>query len=130
MPVSSAARIFASYDPANPTVWRLEAPYCRATSLGLITVPVGFQWDGCSTPRFLWSAVPRWGPYTGAAVIHDWLYRTKPCSRAEADRVFLELLIEDRVSPAKAMFMFRGVQAFGSRPWQGAASGFDCGPPE
>jgi hypothetical protein len=49
-------RIFASYDPADPTVWRLEQPYVRQTSLGELTVPAGFIWNGCSAPRWLWGS--------------------------------------------------------------------------
>jgi Protein of unknown function (DUF1353) len=112
------SRIFCSYDVANPTVWRLETPYSRHTSLGEITVPGGFLWDGCSTPRVLWNIVPSWGKYTGAALIHDFLYSEQPCLRADADRIFLELLIQDRVPPRRALTMFRCVQMFGGRCWK------------
>lgn len=111
-------RVVCSYDVADPTVWRLEQVYMRHTSLGEITVPVGFLWEGCSTPRILWSLLPTWGKYTGAALIHDYLYSEQPCSRADADRVFLELLIEDGVKPRCALTMFRAVQAFGGRCWK------------
>jgi uncharacterized protein DUF1353 len=110
-------RIFCSYVPSSPRDWRLERSYTRLTSIGELTVPSGFIWDGCSVPRFLWSILPIWGRYSGAALVHDYLYREKPCMRWEADRVFLELLVEDRVPPRRALTMFRAVRTFGARCW-------------
>jgi hypothetical protein len=110
-------RIFASYNPADPTVWRLESAYCRATSLGLIAVPAGFVWNGCSIPRALWGLLPPWGSYSGAALIHDWLYSKRQGHRSDADRVLLELLIEDKIQPEIAMLFYRSVRVFGAEYW-------------
>lgn len=38
-----------------------------------VTVPAGYLTDGASVPRLLWSAIPPWGPYGQAAVVHDLL---------------------------------------------------------
>jgi hypothetical protein len=89
--------------------------------MGEITVPVGFIWDGCSTPRAIWGLVPRWGAYSGAALIHDWLYHQHLGHRSDADRILLELLIEDRVPPDQAMMMHRAVRLFGGDYWNVSA---------
>lgn len=117
---SDDGRIFCSYDPAAPEVWRLERPYGRITSCGQITVPAGFAWDGMSIPRALWSLLPPWGSYSGAALIHDWLYTIKEGHRSDADRVLLELLIEDGVQPEVALVFYRAVRVFGSDHWNQA----------
>ena len=118
-------RIHASYDMRDPLKWGLEPNYSRETSaLGVVTVPAGFIWDGASTPRFMHTILPPWGMYSGAALVHDFLYSTKPCTREQADRVLLQLMIEDGVRPERATVMYRAVQALGQDRWDavGAAS--------
>ena len=66
------------YDPADPDVWTLAQDYTRETSLGTVTVPAGFVTDLASVPNQVWHAFPKFGKWTGAAVIHDFLYRTQP----------------------------------------------------
>jgi hypothetical protein len=57
--------------------WRLESPLTyEVGALGsgkIVTAPVGFVTDGASVPRVFWSALPAWGRYSRAAVIHDYL---------------------------------------------------------
>lgn len=71
--------------------WVLRRPLAyRSVHLGLVTVPVDFDTDFNSTPR--WPVV-FW--LTGdcakeAAVVHDWLYRTQKVDRRMADLVLLE----------------------------------------
>ena len=38
----------------------------------VVTIPKGFQSDGASVPRALWSIYPPFGKYLEAAVVHDW----------------------------------------------------------
>ena len=111
-------RIYASYDMQDPRRRRLEKSYSRTTSvLGEITVPAGFAWDGASIPRILHGILPTWGAHVGAALIHDYLYNTKPCTREQADRAFLELLIEDGVpAGTRATVLYRAVQVARSGP--------------
>jgi hypothetical protein len=107
--------IFCSYDPAIPVYWRLEQPYERATSSGPIIVPIGFVWDGASVPRHFWSILPPWGPYSGAALIHDYLCDVRPpgISSDQAHRIFYDLMIEDGVVKNDAWVMYKAVQRFG-----------------
>lgn len=39
-----------------------------------IIIGKGFRFDGSSSPRFLWWALPSYGDFFFAALIHDWLY--------------------------------------------------------
>lgn len=58
----------------TPTTWSLMFPLVwRGTKGDCFEVPVGFTTDFATIPRFLvWKVLP-YGPYTRAAVLHDWL---------------------------------------------------------
>ena len=66
------------------------------------TVPAGFESDGVSTPRFLWSSIsPAIDPTTlRAGIAHDYIYRVQPTGweRADADEMFYDLCREDGLS--------------------------------
>lgn len=91
--------------------WRLTAPIAYDVgSVGsgeTITVPAGATTDFASVPRFAWSIIPADGAWLKAAVVHDWLYRTRgtcqldgevyrtrpaPYTRAESDAIFKEAM--------------------------------------
>lgn len=62
------------------------------------TVPAGFKTDFASVPRpFVW-LLPKYGVYTRAAILHDFLVVSKPVSAVDADRLFLRALNEGCVS--------------------------------
>jgi hypothetical protein len=117
--------IHCSYEVAHPDVWHLEQSYTRKTSIGTVTVPPRFVWDGASVPRVLWNIIPPWGSYSGAALVHDWLYRTrtscasrsKTITKEEADRVFYELMLEDGVRKSRAWVMWQAVAFLGGKAW-------------
>ena len=44
---------------------------------GFVIVPAGFQTDGATVPRLFWSILPPWGVYGQAAILHDYLCRTR-----------------------------------------------------
>lgn len=82
-------------------------------------IPEGFITDLASVPRVIWAVVPPYGLHTRAAVVHDWLYRSKiQITRAEADNVFLELMQQDKVDPTLAKLMYRAVRMFGSASYK------------
>lgn len=58
----------------NATTWELTLPLIWTGSKGdTFVVPAGFVTDFATVPRFLhWLVLP-YGPYTRAAVLHDWL---------------------------------------------------------
>lgn len=115
-------RIHVSYDPHDPDVWILDRPYERQTAIGPIVVPQGFKTDLASTPHAVWLSFPRWGPWSGAAIVHDYLYRTKPkgMSRYEADRIFYDLMKADGVLHGIARVIYRSVREFGDLAWRRA----------
>jgi Protein of unknown function (DUF1353) len=67
------------------------------------------------------------GPYSGAALVHDWLYWShlvtgcasspKKVTKQEADRVFHELMLEDGVAKSKAWAMWQAVALCGGKAW-------------
>lgn len=120
-----SARIHCSYDTDAPTVWRLERDYARPTRVGVVRATVGFLWDGASVPRQFWDLIPPWGAYSGAALIHDWLYATKPdgVRRADADAVFRDLMRADHVPAQQAEIMYHAVRKFGGSAWNARTSG-------
>ena len=59
-----------------------------------VTVPAGFIFDGCSTPRVFWWLIP---PYKGtkkAAVVHDYICKQAKTyeERRKGDLLFRKLL--------------------------------------
>ena len=58
-----------------------------------VSVRVGFKFDGCSVPRFLWwhCGHPMEVPRVAASLAHDWLYAAHVCDRATADDIFREV---------------------------------------
>jgi hypothetical protein len=103
----------------NGRNWRLVEPFVyEIGSLGSgdeISVPAGFETDFTSVPRPLWWLIPPWGRYGKAAILHDWLYVSKPCDREKADRVFLEAMTVLAVPRWKRTAMYWAVRLFGWR---------------
>lgn len=100
--------------------WRLAAPfwfsYSGPDEACVADVPVGFEHDFSSIPRFFWRIVAptEYGP---AGVIHDWAYRSHCLSRAGADRAFLEALEQLGCPAWKRQAMYRAVRTFGGRAY-------------
>jgi len=77
------------------------------------TVPKGFVTDFASIPRIFWMVFPPIGKYARAAVIHDYLYRLKGCSRFTADAVFREAMYQLCVPVWKRILIYYAVRIFG-----------------
>lgn len=77
-------------------------------------VPEGYETDFASVPRFLWSLVPRFGSYTAATVVHDYLLTDElPAGNVtsrQVDRVFRRALKSAGVGAAKQWLMWAGVR--------------------
>lgn len=82
-----------------------------------VEVPVGMDTDYASVPRLFWRLCPKKGPYSPAAAIHDFLYKTGLLSKAEADMVFYDLMLRLGVPRWKARLMYWSVRLFGRRAW-------------
>ena len=91
-----------------------------AFSLGYeIIVKKGFDFDGASIPKWLWSIIgsPFTGNYVRAALFHDGLYACCTLDRKLSDEIFLDLMKEDGVGYFKRYSMYLAVRAFGSRAY-------------
>lgn len=82
------------------------------------TVPRNFRTDFASIPRALWSLVGHpAGRYAQAAVLHDFLYKTAPVSRARADALFLEAMGVLGVRWSQRWALYLGVRVGGWAAW-------------
>lgn len=100
--------------------FRLVQPLIYQTPGGIgFQVPVGFVTDFASVPRGLWNLIPPWGPYTRAAVLHDYQYWLGDLSRKEADRIFLVAMEGLGVGWVKRQAIYWGVRAGGWYAWNG-----------
>ena len=97
-------------------------PYRIGRSNEVITVPRGFVTDLASTPRFLWSALPRTGPYMASAVLHDYLYWDQRCTRKQADEIFRIEMADFGVDPTVARLIFAAVDELGSAAYSDNAA--------
>lgn len=92
-------------------------------SADFIDVPEGFKTDFASVPRPFWSILPPDGDYSQAAVLHDFLYTTKPRTRDAADKIFLEAMGVLGVDDWKRYIMFEAVHVFGQIAWDNKPKG-------
>ena len=83
----------------------------------LFIVPEGFVTDGASVPIGLRWRFPHGGRKFAAAVAHDYAYQTGVCNRAQADRLFYKLMIENGVGKHDANLLYWGVKLFGWIVW-------------
>jgi hypothetical protein len=77
-------------------------------------VPAGFRTDFASVPRLVTWLVPRFGAYTLAAILHDWLcrdgIRSGAVSPREADGIFRRVMRESGVPVLLRWMMWAGVR--------------------
>ena len=84
-----------------------------------VTVPAGFMTDLASSPRIAWPfGLSPTETYTGAAIIHDYLYWTGICSRAQSDNLLLIAMKESKVPQAQMLAVYKAVDLFGQSAWQ------------
>lgn len=106
-------------ESAGRTVWEVEsdAIYQSSERPLMIIVPRGFQTDLASVPRLpvLWLLAG--GSANSAAVVHDYLYRSKMVSRAIADDIFFEIMEATGVPLWRCWLMFGAVRVFGGNAY-------------
>lgn len=106
----------------NGRNWRLLESFSFASQVleRIITVPKDFITDFASIPRLFQNILSPTGPYGKAALVHDDLYRTPGiCTRAQADRTFLEAMVALKVSWWTRMIMYGGVRLGGHGSYKG-----------
>ena len=93
-------------------------------SLGYnITVKKGFDFDGASIPKWLWSIYgsPLNGNYVVASLIHDGLYASQKVSKIVSDKIFLDIMKQSNVGYIKRTSMYLAVKMFGGKDWKEAS---------
>ena len=93
-------------------------------SLGYsITVKKGFDFDGASIPKWLWSIYgsPLNGDYVVASLIHDGLYASQKLSKSVSDKIFLDVMKQSSVGYIKRTSMYLAVTMFGGKDWKEAS---------
>lgn len=95
--------------------WALDAPLVYNSDVAnmIIRVPNGFVTDFASVPRLPLAYLLTGDTAHKAAVIHDYLYRSKKISRKNADLVFLEAMKETGIPMWRRYSMFLAVRTFG-----------------
>jgi hypothetical protein len=92
-----------------------------------LVIPAGYEWDGASIPRILWTA---WGYYPAGIMLsssltHDYLYTNRQdilgheITRLHADGLFYLDIVSKQVEPKIAIKMYRGIRLFGWFYWKG-----------
>ena len=102
-----------AYEVTKPLVWE--------DSELVIQVNPGFDFDGASVPRALWSVVgsPMTDGYQKAGCLHDALYASEYFPRAMCDQLFLDAMKSDGVGYAKRYAMYWAVRGAGWTVWKG-----------
>jgi len=95
-----------------------------------IVVPKGFVTDFASIPHPLWSlGLSPHGQYSRAAVVHDYLYWSQACTRAQSDRLLVIAMKESSVSTFDEFLVYEGVDKGGTGPWNANAAERKAGLP-
>ena len=93
--------------------WELVEPVTYEGNTDTFVVPAGFETDFASVPRvFVW-LLPRYGKYTKAAILHDWLcarVRAGTFDRADADGLFRRSMRELGVPFVRRWMMWAAVR--------------------
>ncbi|MCI0401040.1 MAG: DUF1353 domain-containing protein [Gammaproteobacteria bacterium] len=83
-----------------------------------VDVEIGFMTDFASIPRVFWWALPTWGKYGNAAVIHDWIYWRQDRPRQRADAVMFEAMGVLAVPAWQRYPIYWAVRMFGGIAWK------------
>ena len=98
----------------DASTWALVDPLVYRGSWERFVVPAGFRTDFASVPRPVTWLVPRFGAYTLAAILHDWLctegIRTGAVTARQADGIFRRVMRESGVPVLRRWLMWAGVR--------------------
>lgn len=109
--------------PLDEKHWELQRDLVYEGNTDYFLVETGSKTDFASVPRMFWWLVPRYGRYTEAAVLHDFLCdqaRRGNFNRCDADGIFRRTLREFGVSYVRRRMMWAAVR------WAGGVH--KCGP--
>ena len=83
------------------------------SSAEVIYVPVGYETDLASLPRFMWWLFPPHGKYSKAAIVHDYVYSNALGTKKQADKIFYEAMGVLGVPKWKRILMYWAVRVGG-----------------
>lgn len=92
------------------TTFELVSPIRYDGRHDTFVVPAGQETDFASVPRAITWLVPRYGRWTKAAILHDYLYRSRVVSPRDADGIFRRALREQGVPLYKRWMMWTAVR--------------------
>ncbi len=109
------------FEPGSLTVSRVDAEtWALVDDLvyrgrrDRFVVPAGFRTDFASVPRPVTWLVPRFGAYTLAVILHDWLVteglRRRVVTPRQADGIFRRVMRESGVPVLRRWLMWAGVR--------------------
>jgi len=112
MPFSPGAKVVV--EEIDDTNWKVREPFSYTGKTETFSVPVGAETDFASVPRvFVWF-LPRYGRYTLAAILHDYLWRHRASTGAmeyiDADGMFRRAMRELHVSFLRRWIMWAAVR--------------------
>ena len=98
----------------DDTNWKVRQPFSYTGKTETFAVPVGAETDFASVPRvFVW-LLPRYGRYTIAAILHDYLWRQLASTGAmeyiDADGIFRRAMRELHVPFLRRWIMWAAVR--------------------
>ena len=101
-------------------MWILQKEIVHTLHNGeTITIPVGFETDLSSVPKFLWSVLPPYGKFLLAPLVHDYLYIVDQTrGRAFADKEMLIVSNATHKNKIDNYVRYWGVRAFGWIYWK------------
>jgi hypothetical protein len=113
-------RHFPAVQQVDGRIWRFIRQFTATTDWGILLIKTGFAMDFGSIPRLAWPVVgcPHGGRGTAGYAVHDALYAAQITTRAEADKILLELLAAYDVGYFKRHTIYRMVRLFGGAAWK------------
>lgn len=101
--------------------WQLIRPLFYLTASNrMVTVPACYRTDLASVPRPVWWLIPRDDEFARRpSVVHDYIYThgTTSFTKAEADRIFYDALLEEGMHKPLAWLMYAAVRIGGRGNW-------------
>ena len=98
----------------DPDGWSLVDALVYQGRWERFVVPAGFRTDFATVPRVVAWLVPRFGAYTLAAILHDWLctegIRVGAVTSRQADGIFRRVMRESGVPVLRRWLMWTGVR--------------------
>lgn len=88
-----------------------------------VVVPAKFESDLASTPWWLWPIFPPAGPWSPAAILHDYLYGLRGVSRFLADALLREAMAQLGVPIWRRVVAYYGVRIGGRGHYAPGSSG-------